>query len=82
MGLGILGARRLMDYFKIESVVGKGTIVEVGHDLPERAAPVTRTKLAEVSATLQLLAQRDTWMQVAERSDGCEQDAIPLRHIA
>ena len=53
MGLGILGARRLMDHFTIESKAGKGTIVEVGHDLPDRAAPVTRTKLADISATLQ-----------------------------
>jgi signal transduction histidine kinase len=53
MGLGIIGARRLMHHFTIESKAGKGTIVEVGHDLPSRAAPVTRTKLAEVSATLQ-----------------------------
>jgi signal transduction histidine kinase/CheY-like chemotaxis protein len=53
MGLGILGARRLMDHFTIESKAGNGTIVEVGHDLPDRAAPVTRTKLAEISTTLQ-----------------------------
>jgi signal transduction histidine kinase/CheY-like chemotaxis protein len=53
MGLGILGARRLMDHFKIESRVGKGTTVELGHDLPPRAAPVTRARLAEVAATLQ-----------------------------
>jgi signal transduction histidine kinase len=53
MGLGILGARRLMDHFKIESKAGKGTTVEIGHDLPRRAAPVTRTKLAEVAAILQ-----------------------------
>jgi signal transduction histidine kinase len=53
MGLGIIGARRLMDHFKIESSAGKGTIVEVGHDLPDRAAPVTRTKLADIAAALQ-----------------------------
>jgi signal transduction histidine kinase len=53
MGLGIIGARRLMDHFKIESKAGKGTTVEIGHGLPRRAAPVTRDKLAEVSATLQ-----------------------------
>jgi signal transduction histidine kinase len=53
MGLGILGARRLMDHFKIDSKVGKGTTVEIGHDLPRRAPPVTRTRLAEVAATLQ-----------------------------
>jgi signal transduction histidine kinase/CheY-like chemotaxis protein len=53
MGLGILGARRLMNHFSIDSKVGKGTAVEIGHDLPERAAPVTRAKLAEIAAALQ-----------------------------
>jgi signal transduction histidine kinase/CheY-like chemotaxis protein len=53
MGLGILGARRLMNHFKIDSKTGKGTTVEIGHDLPQRAAPVTRARLAEVAATLQ-----------------------------
>ncbi|MBR0938828.1 response regulator [Bradyrhizobium jicamae] len=53
MGLGILGARRLMDHFKIDSKAGKGTTVEIGHDLPRRAAPVTRVNLAEVSTILQ-----------------------------
>src|ERR1700742_3346011 len=53
MGLGILGARRLMDHFKIESKVGEGTRVEIGHGLSQRAALVTRAKLAEVATTLQ-----------------------------
>src|SRR6201985_1775110 len=59
MGLGILGARRLMHHFTIESKAGKGTVVEVGHALPARAAPVTRTKLAEIAATLQKGASAD-----------------------
>ena len=46
MGLGILGARRLMDHFSIESRSGKGTAVQIGQVLPQRAAPVTRAKLA------------------------------------
>src|SRR5215471_15795573 len=45
MGLGILGARRLMNRFNIESKVGKGTTVQIGHELPSRAAPVTHAKL-------------------------------------
>jgi signal transduction histidine kinase len=53
MGLGILGARRLMDHFKIDSKAGKGTTVEIGHDLPQRAVPVTRARLSELAATLQ-----------------------------
>jgi signal transduction histidine kinase/CheY-like chemotaxis protein len=53
MGLGVLGARRLMDHFRIDSRVGEGTTVEIGHDRPRREAPITRTALAEVAAKLQ-----------------------------
>jgi signal transduction histidine kinase len=53
MGLGILGARRLMDHFGIDSKPGKGTTVEIGHDLPRRANPITRAKLSDVAAKLQ-----------------------------
>src|SRR6201996_2785097 len=53
MGLGILGARRLMDHFKIESEPGKGTFVQIGQELPRGATPVTRARLGEVAAVLQ-----------------------------
>lgn len=36
LGLGIIGARKLMDHFRIESGAN-GTTVELGHYLPERA---------------------------------------------
>src|SRR6201999_2327134 len=49
MGLGIIGARRLMNHFRIDSQRGKGTTIEIGHDLPRRAEPVTRTKLTEIA---------------------------------
>ena len=35
-GVGLIGARRLMDTFNIDSKPGKGTTVEVGHMLPGR----------------------------------------------
>jgi signal transduction histidine kinase len=53
MGLGIVGARRLMDHFKIESKLAKGTLVEIGHNLPGRAAPLVQAKLTEIVSTLQ-----------------------------
>src|SRR5512142_238200 len=37
MGLGILGAKRLMDTFSIESRVGEGTTVLTGKLIPPRA---------------------------------------------
>ena len=53
MGLGLIGARRLMDQFKIESIPGKGTTVEVGHHLPTKVGTIARAKLSDVTAALQ-----------------------------
>ena len=36
MGLGIIGAKRLMDYFDIQSVPGKGTTVVLGKKIARR----------------------------------------------
>ena len=38
MGLGILGARRLSDFFSIESQPGAGTVVEIAQRLPPERA--------------------------------------------
>src|SRR5690242_17393891 len=37
MGLGIVGARRLMDQFHIESAVGRGTLVSLSKRLPDKS---------------------------------------------
>ena len=52
MGLGLIGARRLMNHFHIVSSPS-GTIVEIGHDLPRKSVPIARAKLSEVAAALQ-----------------------------
>jgi signal transduction histidine kinase/CheY-like chemotaxis protein len=52
MGLGLVGARRLMDHFKIDSVPGKGTVVELAQSIPKKAGRITQGKLSEVVATL------------------------------
>ncbi|WP_298873873.1 ATP-binding protein [uncultured Bradyrhizobium sp.] len=52
MGLGLVGARRLMDTFSIDSKPGKGTTVEVGHRLPSRLEPWPRAKLTEIASSL------------------------------
>lgn len=52
MGLGLVGARRLMDHFKIDTAPGKGTIVELEQTIPHRAARISKTRLAEVTAAL------------------------------
>ncbi|HET8623549.1 MAG TPA: ATP-binding protein [Gemmatimonadales bacterium] len=52
MGVGIVGARRLMDRFEITSSPAEGTTVLLGKSLPKRVARVSPTGLAELSAKL------------------------------
>src|SRR6516162_9539128 len=48
MGVGLLGARRLMDGFEICSKAGEGTTVRIGKTLPQRAPTVTPALLRRI----------------------------------
>jgi signal transduction histidine kinase/CheY-like chemotaxis protein len=52
MGMGILGAKRLMDEFAIESEPGKGTVVTLVKLAPAGAPRQSAQKLAKLSAEL------------------------------
>jgi signal transduction histidine kinase/DNA-binding response OmpR family regulator len=52
MGVGLRGAQRLMDSFRIESQPGSGTTVKVGKFLPARAPAVTQTVLTRIGQVL------------------------------
>jgi signal transduction histidine kinase/DNA-binding response OmpR family regulator len=52
MGVGLRGAQRLMDDFRIESQPGAGTTVKVAKFLPARAPAVTRTVLTSIGQVL------------------------------
>ena len=52
MGMGIIGARRLMDDMRIESAPGSGTVVGLFKNLPHGAPPVTQALLASVADQL------------------------------
>src|SRR5262249_22660521 len=52
MGLGILGVRRLMDRFQIDSAPGAGTTVVLGKTLAKRASPVTAEDVARIAEEL------------------------------
>lgn len=49
MGLGIIGARRLMDTFEIQSVAGQGTTVVMGKFLPRRAPLLTAKEVGDLA---------------------------------
>ena len=52
MGLGIIGARRLMDQFQIDSVPGRGTTVWLKKLLSKRASLVGANEFARITAAL------------------------------
>jgi signal transduction histidine kinase/CheY-like chemotaxis protein len=68
MGLGLIGARRLMDHFKIETVPGEGTIVELGQHLPRRAGQLTQAKLSEIASTLKQETSSDPLEALREQN--------------
>ncbi|MBD2125799.1 ATP-binding protein [Microcoleus sp. ZQ-A2] len=52
MGLGIIGSKRLMDRFEIESSPSHGTMVQMGKPLPKRASVVNGHRLAQIADEL------------------------------
>jgi signal transduction histidine kinase/DNA-binding NarL/FixJ family response regulator len=59
MGLGIIGARRLMDQFDIRTDVGRGTTIVMKKLLPAQAALVTARRIGEFSARMADPASND-----------------------
>jgi signal transduction histidine kinase/CheY-like chemotaxis protein len=52
LGIGITGARRLMDGFSLESASRSGTTVRMGKLLPRRALPVAKRDLQKIAEAL------------------------------
>jgi signal transduction histidine kinase/CheY-like chemotaxis protein len=67
MGLGLVGARRLMDRFEL-STSASGTVVTLGKVLPSRAAPVTSRRLGQLSAELALQAPSDPLEEIRQQN--------------
>jgi len=64
MGLGIVGARRLVDQFQIESVPGKGTTVWLKKLLPQRSGFVRPADLAKIAGTLAQDRPQDAYQEL------------------
>src|ERR1700734_2124838 len=54
MGLGIIGARRMMDQFQVDSIPGKGTTIWLKKLLPKRSQLVREPELVKIATTLAL----------------------------
>ena len=52
MGLGIVGSRRLLDFFHVDTEVGQGTTVTLGELLPTTAPSITPALLQHITEAL------------------------------
>jgi len=68
MGLGIVGARRLMDQFQIESAPGAGTTVLLKKLLPTTAGLVSQQRMSEISTELARLRPQDPMGEIQQQN--------------
>ena len=68
MGLGILGARRLMDDFGIASDIGSGTVVVLKKLLPRKADLITPEKLKGIANALADEKPQDAFGEIQQQN--------------
>jgi signal transduction histidine kinase len=68
MGLGIIGARRLMDRCDIDSVPGEGTRILLEKALPPAAPALTRKRIGDLGAELAALPGDITLSEVQQQN--------------
>jgi signal transduction histidine kinase/DNA-binding response OmpR family regulator len=68
MGLGIVGSRRLMDQFQIESAPGKGTTVWLKKLLPSRSRLWKASDLSGLAATLAREGPQDAFQELQHQN--------------
>jgi len=79
MGLGIIGAKRLMDEFEIWSTRGQGTRVRMSKTLPAAAPPVTPQVLARIATELTRSAVPSPLSEVLRQNQELLQSLEALR---
>lgn len=68
MGLGIIGSKRLMEQFEIESSLGNGTTVWMGKPLPKRAPLVTGNHLAQIADELVRQSPNNPFAEIQQQN--------------
>jgi signal transduction histidine kinase/CheY-like chemotaxis protein len=68
MGVGIIGAHRLMDQVEIDSKPGAGTDVLMKKILPQRAPLITQTQFARITAQMSTSVSGDALGELQEQN--------------
>ena len=79
MGLGIIGVRRLMDGFQIDSGPGAGTTVLLGKNLPKRAPAATIQDVARIADELARRGPQNPFEEVQQQNQDLLQTLEELR---
>jgi signal transduction histidine kinase/CheY-like chemotaxis protein len=68
MGLGMLGARRLMDQFSVESIPGKGTTVVLGKKLPARFPAISARDVDKLLSGIESRAPQNPYEELQQQN--------------
>ena len=68
MGLGMLGAKKLMDTFRADTVLGHGTTVEMGKKLPGQTPKVSPQLIAQITDALTRLAPASLMEEIRQQN--------------
>lgn len=79
MGLGLIGARRLMDQFHVDSTLGQGTTVSLKKLLPRKAPLVAGQHLAQIAVALARQRPRTLLEEVQQQNQELLQALAELR---
>jgi signal transduction histidine kinase len=79
MGLGLIGARRLMDQCEIDSKPGQGTTVWLKKVLPRRAPLVTPARLAQIADQLAAQQLQSPFQELRQQNQELSRTLAKLR---
>ena len=68
MGLGMIGAKRLLDMFEVETAPEKGTTITLGKTVPHRFNRLTDSELNSLLATIERKPSEDPYVLLREQN--------------
>jgi signal transduction histidine kinase/CheY-like chemotaxis protein len=68
MGLGMIGAKRLMDHFQVHTERGKGTTVSLGKVLPPRFSQLSDAELNALLTSLERRASENPYEELQQQN--------------
>jgi signal transduction histidine kinase/CheY-like chemotaxis protein len=68
MGLGILGAKRLMDFFHVETAPGKGTTITLRKLLPSKSPSFAKKDLDSLLSTFETRAPHNPYEELQQQN--------------